>query len=73
MDEATISNDTISQVQKQADAFDKALKNATENVLGKKSKNKHVSWVSLQALELPNTCNKAAKRYKRTRQEVYKD
>ena len=34
MDGATISNDTISQVQKQADAFDIALRHASEKVLG---------------------------------------
>ena len=73
LDGATISNDTISQVQKQADAFDTALKHASEKVLGKKLKNKHASWVSPQTIELLNTCNKAAKRYKRTRQEDHKD
>ena len=71
---ATISNDTISQVQKQADAFDKhadafdndaALKHASEKVLGKKPKNKHAGRVSPQTIELLNTRNKAAKRYKR--------
>ena len=73
MDGANISNDTNIQVQKQADAFDTALKYASENVLGKKLKNKYASWVSPQTKKLLNTCNKAAKRYKRTRQEDNKD
>ena len=68
MDGATISNGTISQVQKKANAFDTALKHASEKVLGKKPKNKHASWVSPQTIELFNKCNNAAKRYKRTRQ-----
>ena len=58
---------------KQADAFDTALKHASKKVLGKKLMNKHASWVSPQATELLNTCNKAAERYKRTRQEDHKD
>ena len=40
MDGATISHDNISQVQKQANAFDTAHKHASEKVLGKKLKNK---------------------------------
>ena len=55
MDEATISNDTISQVKKQADAFNTALKHASEKVLWKKSKKKYAVWVSPQIIELLNT------------------
>ena len=58
-------------MQKQAGAFNTALKYASENVLGKKSKNKHASWVSTQTIELLNAYNKATKRYKLTRQEVH--
>ena len=49
------------------------FKHANEKVLGKKLKNKHASWVSSQTIELLNTCNKAAKHYKRTSQEDHKD
>ena len=65
MNGATILNDTISQVHKQAEAFDTALKHASEKALWKKPKNKHASWVSLQTIELINTWNKAAKCYKK--------
>ena len=49
------------------------LASSGQKVLSKKSKNKHASSVSPQTTELINTFNKGAKRYKRTRQEVYKD
>ena len=72
MDE-TIPSNNVSEVQKQANSFDKALIHSSENVLGKKLKNKHASWVSAQTNELLNIRNKAAKRYKGTRNPADKD
>ena len=72
MDEATLSNN-VSEVQKRANAFDAALIHSSEKILGKKPKNKHNRWVSDQTLELLNICNKASKRYKRTRNPAHKD
>ena len=72
MDE-TIPLNNVSEVQKQANSFDKALIHSSENILGKKLKSKHASWVSAQTIELLNICNKAAKRYKRTRNPAHKD
>ena len=72
MDE-TIPSNNVSEVQKQANSFDKALIHSSENILGKKLKSKHASWVSAQTIELLHICNKAAKRYKRTRNPAHKD
>ena len=71
MDETTASNN-VSEVQKQANSFDKALIHPSEKILGKKLKSKHASWVSAQTIELLNICNKAAKRYKRARNPAHK-
>ena len=48
--------------------LNKQVKHASEKVLGNKPNNKHASWVSPETKELFNTCNKAAKRFKRIRQ-----
>ena len=71
MDETTVSNN-VSEIQKQAISFDAALIHLSENVLGKKLKSKQANWVSAQNIELLNICNKAAKRYKRTRNPAHK-
>ena len=68
MDETTPSNN-VSGVKKHAISFDKALIHSSENVLG----SKHASWVSAQTIEVLNICNKATKRYKRTRNRAHKD
>ena len=67
MDELTASNN-VSEVQKQANSFDKALIHYSE-----KLKSKHVSWMTFQTIELLKICNKAAKSYKRTSNPVHKD
>ena len=72
IDETTASNN-VSEVQKQANSFDRALIHSSENVLGKKLKSKHASWSSAQTIELLNICNKAAKRHKRRRNPAHKD
>ena len=72
MDETTAFNN-VSEFQKQVNSFDTALIHSSENVLGKKLKSKHASWVSAQTIELLNICNKAAKRYKRTRNPAHKN
>ena len=69
----TIPSNNVSKVKKQADSFDKALIHSSENILGKKLNSKHTRWVSAQTIELLNICNKAAKRYKRTRNQAHKD
>ena len=72
VDETTTSNN-VSEVQKQANSFDTVIIHSSENVLEKKLKSKHASWVNAQTIELLHICNKAAKRYKRTRNLAHKD
>ena len=69
----TIPSNYISEVQKQVNSFYKALIHFIENIPGKKLKSKHASWVSAHTKEQLNICNKAAKRYKRTRNPAHKD
>ena len=72
MGETTASN-SVSEVQKQANSFDTAPIHSSENVLRKKLKSEHASWMSAQTIELLYIFNKTAKRYKRTRHPAHKD
>ena len=64
------ASNNVSEVQKQANSFDTALIHSSQNVL-RKLKSKHASWVSAHTIELLNIYNKAAKRYKRTRNPAH--
>jgi exonuclease III len=63
---------SASEIQQRADALDEALRHASLSVLGKKKKTTHAHWVTQNTLLILEKCNKAAKKFKKTRLEAHK-